>query len=188
VDEALFKLDACEWRGRHDDWLALMIGCKSEGGSENGFVRWSLGDPHYAGDERIIRRKWCSIEPGHGGALFKALAEHGIRLRPQSKAKPFLIGGAHISAKVPAKAEDRPKPPSNLHSRSDGLIRWLAQNETGDGLFSAACLLAELGVTSSATVKLINGNLPSLRRALGDAEFTRQIERAYTHIASKRMP
>jgi hypothetical protein len=49
-------------------------------------------------------------------------------------------------------------------------------------------LLAELGVTQTATTKLISGNLPSLRRALGDAEFTYQIERAFTHIASKRMP
>jgi Bifunctional DNA primase/polymerase, N-terminal/Primase C terminal 2 (PriCT-2) len=185
VDEALFKLDACEWRGRHDEWLALMIACKSEGGSENGFVRWSLSDPRYAGDERIIRRKWCSIEPGHGGALFKSLAEHGIRLRPHSKAKPFLIGGAHISAKAGLSAKAG-KPPANLQSRSSGLMNWLSKNLSGDGVFSAACLLAELNVTQATVTKLILGNFPSLRKSLGEAEVCYQIARAFDHINAKR--
>jgi hypothetical protein len=192
VDEALFKLDPCEWRGRHDEWLALMIACKSEGGSENGFVRWSLSDPHYAGDERIIRRKWRSIEPGHGGALFRALADHGIRLRSQSKAKLSLIGGAHISAKagpsakVSAQVAAKAAPPANLQSRTSGLMNWLSRNLSGDGVFSTACLLAELGVTQATVTKLIGGNFPQLRKSLGDAEFSYQIARAFAHIKSKK--
>jgi hypothetical protein len=67
LTEALFKLDACEWRGRHDDWLALAMACKAVGISCRDFVRWSTSDPHYAADERDIERKWHSFEGKHGG-------------------------------------------------------------------------------------------------------------------------
>jgi hypothetical protein len=86
---------------------------------------------------------------------------------------------------VPAKAEAGAKP-TNLRSRSDGLLRWLASNPTGAGLFSASCLFAEMGLTQDTTTRLISGNLPGLRKALGDAEFTYQITRAYAWVAAKR--
>jgi hypothetical protein len=49
-------------------------------------------------------------------------------------------------------------------------------------------LLAELGLTQDATTKLVDGNLPALRRALGEAEFDRQIARAFAHVFSKLEP
>jgi hypothetical protein len=45
-----------------------------------------------------------------------------------------------------------------------------------------------MGLTQATATKLISGNLPSLRKALGDAEFTRQIERASAYIAAKGAP
>ncbi len=89
-------------------------------------------------------------------------------------------------AKAAPKPKSPPKPPPNLKPRTDGLLRWLSRNATADNLFNAACLLSELGLTQATTTKLISGNLPSLRKALGDAEFTRQIVRAFSHIQSKR--
>lgn len=81
LTEALFKLDVLEWRERHDEWLSLANGCKFEGVSEDDFVAWSLGDEMYRRDERLIRRKWHSLTPRHGGAFWAALSAHGIKVR-----------------------------------------------------------------------------------------------------------
>lgn len=190
---ALWQMDPRGWgktktpKGRpvgdYYGWSALMLGAKFVGISGREWVRWSVSDPDYAADARQIARMWERCEPRHGGAFYAALAARGIRLKKHSG----VFNGAHISAPVPAKAEaeDKHKPPPNLHSRSDGLIRWLSRNPTGDGLFSAACLFSEMGLTQATTTRLISGNLPSLRRALGDAEFTYQIARAFAHIAAK---
>jgi hypothetical protein len=48
-----------------------------------------------------------------------------------------------------------------------------------------ACLFCELGLTQDTATQLVTGNLPSLRKALGDAEILYQIARAYSHINSK---
>jgi hypothetical protein len=45
--------------------------------------------------------------------------------------------------------------------------------------------MAEMGVTQATTTRLISGNLPLLRRELGDSEFTYQITRAYAWVAAK---
>jgi hypothetical protein len=80
--EALFLLDPREFgRGHHDEWLSIMNSAKYEGVGEDDFVRWSLQDPDFAGDEAIIRRKWHSLTPRHAGALWAALSERGIRVR-----------------------------------------------------------------------------------------------------------
>jgi hypothetical protein len=194
---ALWQMDPRDWgktktpKGRlvgdYFGWSALMLGAKFVGISGREWVRWSVSDPDYARKERQIERMWNACEPTHGGAFYAALAARGIRLKKHSG----VFNGGHISAKVPAKVPAKPspelkrKPPPNLHSRSDGLIRWLSQNGTGDGLFSASCLFAEMGLTQATTTKLISGNLPSLRHALGDAEFTYQIARAYAWVAAK---
>jgi Bifunctional DNA primase/polymerase, N-terminal/Primase C terminal 2 (PriCT-2) len=181
LTKALFALDPREWSGGSEEgygaWLRLMIACKSVGIAEQDFVEWSVSDPDYAGHESVIRSKWHSITPGHGGALYAALAGHGITIQRRARGKD-RSGGVHISAVGVG----------NLQSRSRGLIDWLSRNATGDGLFSATCLLAELGLTQDAATKLVDGNLPRLRRALGEAEFNRQIDNAFAHVANKLEP
>jgi Bifunctional DNA primase/polymerase, N-terminal/Primase C terminal 2 (PriCT-2) len=178
LTKALFALDPREWRGGSEEgyggWLRLMIACKSVGIAEQDFVEWSVSDPRYAGHESVIRRKWHSIKPGHGGALYAALAGHGITIKRRARGNN-ISGGVHISAVGVG----------NLQSRSAGLINWLRHNATGDGLFSAACLFAEIGLTQDAAAKTVDGNLPALRRALGEAEFNRQIANAFAHVANK---
>jgi Primase C terminal 2 (PriCT-2) len=181
LTEALFELDPCEWGSEgsqesYDGWLALMMACKAAGISKEDWLAWCAGDECYAdaGDE--IGRKWDGVPARHADALFKALAKGGIRLSREVQ--------KWRSAGVPL-LPPAIKPHPNLKPRTDGLLRWLRRNATADNLFNAACLLAELGVTSATATRLISGNLPSLRKALGDAEFTYQITRAYTHIAAK---
>jgi hypothetical protein len=181
LTEALRKLDPVCWNGRYDrydDWLALMMACKFAGIGREEFIAWSCGDPDYANDREVIARKWESFaQPKHAGALFAALKEAGIKVAKAHHRHGLRdkSAGVHLSASGPG----------NLVSRSRGLITWLSRNATGDGLFSAACLFAELGLTQAVATKLVDGNLPALRRALGDAEFTRQIERGFAHISNK---
>jgi hypothetical protein len=188
LTEALFELNPVRWRSegdqsQYDGWLALMMACKAAGISREDWIAWCVGDEWYADDADEIGRKWDGVPAKHADALFKALAMGGIRL--SREVEKWRSAGVHLPPPVRAEAK-RKALPANLRSRSSGLIRWLSQNQSGDGLFSAACLFAEMGLTQATTTKLINGNLPSLRRALGDVEFTYQIARAFTHIAAKR--
>jgi hypothetical protein len=48
--------------------------------------------------------------------------------------------------------------------------------------------MAEMGLTEATTTRLVDGNLPGLRRELGDVEFTYQITRAYAWVAAKERP
>jgi hypothetical protein len=64
---ALWEMDPCDWRGDYYGWFALMTGAKFVGISPREFVRWSVGDPHYAADARQIARMWEACEPRHGG-------------------------------------------------------------------------------------------------------------------------
>ncbi len=171
---AMRKMNPCDWNSDYYGWFALLTGAKFVGIGREEFIAWSIGDPVYAADARKIRRMWEACEPRHGGAFHAALATRGIRLRERSG----LFNGAHLSAE--------PTRPGNLQSRTRGLIGWLSRNATGDGSFSVACLFAELGLTQAITTKLIDGNLPSLRKGLGDAEFNRQIANAFRHVKEKR--
>jgi hypothetical protein len=194
LTEALFKLDPVEWRSRdlegeegrdrQAEWLAIAQGCKFDGISEDDWVAWCIQDEIYLGDEATIRRRWRSLTPRHNGAFRAALARRGIKVRGTGdrKARRAVVP---ISATEGVSARSRALPP-NVKSRSSGIINWLSKNQTGDGLFSAACLFAEMGVTEENATKLIKGNIPSLYKALGDHEFHYQITKAYQHINSKR--
>jgi hypothetical protein len=182
---ALFQLDPEDWRSEgsqesYDAWLGLMMACKAAGISEDDWVEWCMGDECYAGDEDEIRRKWEGVPARHADALFKAL--RGIRL--SREVQEWRSAGVPL---LPPATPTLPatRPPANVGRRSDGLLRWLRRNATADGLFSAACLFAEMGLTQDTTTRLVSGNLPSLRKALGDAEFTYQIARAFAHMAAK---
>ena len=182
---ALFdELDPELWRSEgsqesYDAWFALMMACKAAGIAREDWLEWCAGDECYAdaGDE--VGRKWDGAPARHADALFKALAKEKVGL--SREVTRWRSAGLHL----PAPVETKFKPPPNLHSRSDGLLRWLSKHQSGDGLFSAACLFCKLGVTQDTTTRLISGNLPSLRRDLGDAEFSYQITRAYAWVAAK---
>jgi Bifunctional DNA primase/polymerase, N-terminal len=186
---ALFKLDPVEWRAegdtsRYDAWLALMMACKAAGISKEDWVAWCIGDMCYSDDADEIGRKWDGIPARNADALFKVLAQSGIQLSMQ--VWEWRSAGVHTIKRTQAQAKIPAKLPVNIRSRTSGLLRWLSRNAAGDGLFSVACLFAELGLTQDLTTKLVNGNLPALRKSLGEAEVSYQIARAYSHIQSKR--
>jgi hypothetical protein len=184
---ALFKLDPCEWRSEgsqesYDGWFALMMACKAAGIAREDWLEWCALDECYAdaGDE--VGRKWDGAPARHADALFKALRDIGLSrevMKWRSAGVPLLAPVAPSPLPI--------KPHPNLKPRTDGLLRWLGRNATADNLFNAACLMAEMGITQDAATRLISGNLPGLRRDLGDVEFAYQITRAFTHIQSKRI-
>jgi Bifunctional DNA primase/polymerase, N-terminal len=170
--DALRKMDPREWRGDFEAWFALLTAAKAVGVGREEFADWSVGDVKYADRRAEIERIWDCARGEHGRALYAALSERGIKL----SAKRFL-------SRVPISAE--PARRGNLQSRTHGLITWLSRHATADGLFSAACLFAEIGFREDVAIKLIDGNLPTLRRALGDAEFTRAITNAFARVTNK---
>jgi Bifunctional DNA primase/polymerase, N-terminal/Primase C terminal 2 (PriCT-2) len=187
---ALFQLDPCEWRSDGDQegylaWLGLMMACKAAGIAKEDWLEWCALDECYADAGEEIGRKWDGAPARHSDALFKALAQAMPRVRLSRQVAEWRSAGAHISAKAGLSAKAG-KPPANLQSRSSGLMNWLSKNLSGDGVFSAACLLAELNVTQATATKLILGNFPSLRKSLGEAEVCYQIGRAFDHINAKR--
>jgi hypothetical protein len=178
LTEALFKLNACEWRKRHDDWLLLAMACKAVGITCRDFVRWNTSDPHYAADERDIERKWDSFEGKHGGALFKALAEHGIKVGHTDSGKLSVCAGVSHEAKASAPAKS-----GDLRDHSRHLIDWLNSAPTEDRLFYVACVFAERGMDQHVALALLKSS--PLRKSLGVAEFGRTIGNAFRHIQLK---
>ena len=89
----------------------------------------------------------------------------------------------------PPSASNAKSPSNQTSPQSQTPHRWPAPvaraNATADNLFNAACLMAEMGLTQDAATRLISGNLPSLRRDLGDVEFAYQITRAFAWVAAK---
>jgi hypothetical protein len=67
--------------------------------------------------------------------------------------------------------------------RADGrrLINWLNRDPTEKRLFNVACIFAERGMLLPVAVDVLKSNCP-----LSDAEFTRTIENAFSHIQRKR--
>jgi hypothetical protein len=189
---ALFELEPCDWcsegsAASYNSWLRLMIACKAVGISKEDWLAWCMRDERYADDEDEVGAKWDGVEARHSGTLFKALAAEGIKLSRgvaewRSVGVPLL---PPATPSPPATLSPPTPPPANLNRRTDGLLRWLRRNATADNLFNAACFMAEMGVTQATTTRLVSGNLPLLRRDLGDAEFTYQITRAYAWVAAK---
>lgn len=185
LTEALFKLDPCEWGSEGSQegylsWLALMMACKAAGISREDWIEWCAGDEGYADDVDEIECKWDGVPARHADALFKALAKEGVRL--SREVTEWRYAGALLLPPATPEPKPSPRPPTNINRRSDGLLRWLGRNATADNLFNAACLFCEMGLTIDTATRLISGNLPSLRKTLGDAEFTYQISRAFAHV------
>jgi hypothetical protein len=185
LTDALFALDPVDWRGCHDEWLSLMNAAKWLGIAENDFVAWSLGDPVYAADERVIRRKWGSLTPTHGGALYAALSGAGIKIA----AKCPLIDGHHSQQL----RDQDPKPThGDWRVRFNGLLDALRAKPDPDMLFWAGCRVAEMMVElrkpkPSVARALLEGACPRLRRELGGGEVERIITNAFHHIEKEEL-
>jgi hypothetical protein len=170
---ALRKMDVRDWRGEHDDWFALMAACAYYGIARDDFVAWSISDPHYASDGALIRRKWRTLKPKHGGALMAALKARGIKVK--------RAGGGLID-EVPLKARVR-----DWRSRFDGIRDWLRDHPGEQNLFNASCFVAEIA-PHTANVKALllqvcaaNG----LTKLLGVEGCRKTIERGFARIEGK---
>jgi Bifunctional DNA primase/polymerase, N-terminal/Primase C terminal 2 (PriCT-2) len=193
VLDALGKLDPECWRGKHDEWLALMMACKFVGVGVDDFVEWSIGDPVYANDEDVIRRKWESVAPKHGGALWAALKEAGIKLT-HTQHTQHTQGDGLTSAEVPRllPTERGDWQGGDWRHRISGILRWLERHPTEGDLFSAACLVAEIIAEGgkpapSTAAKLLCGAAKAngLARAIGAEEVQRTIGNGLRHVEEK---
>jgi hypothetical protein len=183
LTKALRAMDPCDWRGEHDEWLMLMAACQAVGIACEDFVTWSVGDPQYAGDAQLIRRKWKSLKPGHGGALFAALATRGIKVR-DSERSSSLIGREPLRAST--------QPTRNWHSRTNTIREKLKRTPTEGMLFSAACVFAEVMAqckkpTLRTAVGLLEGDAKDcgLWKQLGPDSVRRTIANGLRHVEEK---
>lgn len=83
LERLLSKLDVIAYNRRHDDWLKIMMACHhgTAGAGIEAFVAWSIGDPDYADEAEVIRRRWPSLSDKPNGVtlatLLKALSDAG---------------------------------------------------------------------------------------------------------------
>jgi hypothetical protein len=186
LTQALWKLDPCEWRGRREEWLDLMNGCKGAGIDVESFVAWSTSDPVYRDDGGQIRQDWQSLAGVHGGALHAALKERSIRVGQHTPEVPLTsssAAGRHHNKRV--------------GDRLIGACVAFKRNPTEPNLFSHACLVAEivheyrLVPTYYRTPKPYMDLLASavmetpLWRALGPEGARRSIENGFEHVEQK---
>jgi hypothetical protein len=188
---ALRKMNVRNWRGNHDGWFALMAACAYVGIARDDFVAWSIGDPHYANDGALIRRKWRTLKPKHGGALMAALKERGIKLK---RADGRLFDEVPLTEPEP---EPKPKPTEmrlNLRradARINSAIDAISRDPTERCLFWSACLCAEIiheyKFKPTQVMNLIAGNayLTPLRKTLGKEGIRRTIANAFRHVEEK---
>jgi hypothetical protein len=185
VTDALFAMDVHDFHGEHDAWLAVARGAKFEGVSEADWVRWCLQDEWYLRDERIIRRKWHSLNPTHGLGLWAALHARGIKVtRAPSQAR---------SASLIAQGSGGPTftPTGNLQRRTEGLAAWLASEPIDDRLFTVAATFGEIILEGRIQRWVANALLEGDCRATGlwkslGADRCRQtIANAYRHVEEK---
>jgi hypothetical protein len=194
--DALFLLDPREFgRGHHDEWLSIMNSSKFEGTSEDDFVRWSLQDPDFAGDEAIIRRKWHSLSPSHGGALWAALAERGYKLKHcpagDTKTQHSFIDRDLLQSASKGQPFQRPK--GHHLDRIEGLRASLRRDQREPSAFWHARLYGEIlyerGTTSARAFEvaqtLLEDDCRELIKAIGLAAVRRSIQRGF-HKAKEK--
>jgi Bifunctional DNA primase/polymerase, N-terminal len=182
---ALWQLDPCEWRGEYDAWFQLATACRFLGIARAEFVGWSVSDPHYAADVRLIERIWDSARPVHGGAFFAALKAAGIKVTEgtHKAAEPCLYLEVPLTARATASAVAR-----DWRSRLDGILRTLRPTERS--LFCVACMVAELMAEigkpkPGIAMQLLEGASAGLRKTLGAEEVRRTITNGFRHVEEK---
>jgi hypothetical protein len=173
-----------DWRGEHDPWFELLIGCKYVGITLSDFVEWCVSDPHYADHAEIIERKWHSVEPKHGGAFWRELSRRKISVG--RKADNLFAGVPLIKAE--------PKSPPNLRrasARINSAISAIDSDPTERCLFWASCLCAEIvheckfKPTQIMNLIAANVSLTPLRKTLGKEGVQRTIVNAFRHVEEK---
>jgi hypothetical protein len=181
VTAALREMDPCDWRNDYMRWFALMTACCAEGISERDFVAWSIGDPQYAADGELIRKMWRKLKPQHGGALFAALAERGIKV---GRREGPVINREPLRASI--------QPTRNWHSRTNTIRDKLKRTPTEGMLFSAACVVAEVMAqckkpTLRTAVQLLEGDAKDcgLWKQLGADGVRRTIANGLRHVEEK---
>jgi hypothetical protein len=189
VTAALREMDACEWRGDYFGWFALMTACCFEGISARDFIEWSISDPVYAGDGALIRKMWRKLNPQHGGALFAALAERGIKIRPEGKGRRAEEGVINGVRQAP------PSPPRTINliarcERTCSVLRHALGAQRRDELFNSACVMAEMIGENRLVPKVAKQLLRNALRANGLWRENRElcetiIGRAYRHVELK---
>jgi hypothetical protein len=185
LTSALRKMNAEDWRGAHDPWFELLMGCKYVGITLADFVEWCVSDPHYADHADIIQRKWHSVVPAHGGAFWRELSRRKIKVGGGKGDHPPL-------ARVPlATAEAQSQP--NLRradARINAAISAIDRDPTERCLFWASCLCAEIvhecKLEPTQIMNLIAGNaFGPLRKTLGKEGIRRTISNAFSHVEQK---
>ena len=189
VTAALRKIDACDWRGDYFGWFALMTACCFEGISARDFIAWSTSDPVYATDGALIRKMWRKLNPQHGGALFAALAERGIKVgrgRESVCTERGVINGVR---------EAPPSPPRtiNLIARCEttcSVLKRAVGAQRRDELFNSACVMAEMIGSRQLLPKVAKRLLRNALQANGLWQENRElcetiIGRAYRHVELK---
>jgi hypothetical protein len=183
LTQALWKLNPCEWRGRREQWLDLMNGCKGAGIDVETFVKWSTSDEVYRDDGEQIRQDWRSLAGVHGGGLHAALQQRAIKVGQHTPAVPPAVPSRHHN--------------KSMGDRLIGACVSFKRNPTEANLFSHACLVAEIVhehrlvpdryPTAGPYMGLLKGRVMEtpLWQALGAAGVERTIERAFRHIEAK---
>jgi hypothetical protein len=187
---ALRKLDPLRSGGQFEEWFVLMAACRAVGIGREDFIEWSIGDPRYAGDAGVIGRMWEGLAPKHGGALWAALAQAGIKVANHARAgrrngHPLTAAPAHT-------------PTRNLKSRLISLQRTVERAEgtakaRADTLFWAACRCAEIISEgklkpSMAMALLISAaKVNGLWREIGKSEVCRTISNGLRHVELKML-
>ncbi len=70
LNRLLAQLDPSDF-GDNDKWLPVMMAAHdaTNGSGLAAFLKWSMGDPRYAGQEETIRARWRSLRAGGGVGL-----------------------------------------------------------------------------------------------------------------------
>jgi hypothetical protein len=135
---ALWEMNAEDWRGKHAQWLELLIGAKHVGISLAEFTAWCITDAQYADDADSIQRQWHSVVTAHGGAFWRELSKRRIRLG-QGDNERFGVPNALPKSKLSAH-----QPSRNPDARLNHISAEISENPTERALFSWSCLAAEI--------------------------------------------
>jgi hypothetical protein len=185
ITSALRQLPVEDWRGKHDEWLELLIACKHVGVTLTDFTEWCVSDPQYANDAEIIGRKWHSVVTKHGGALWRELSRRKVRIG-QADNELVKVPTTNARSKLPAF-----QPSRSPDARLNYIAKKIAENPTERALFSWACLAAEIIHESkrkpTQIAQMLEGAVmwTALWGTLGREGVRRTIANAFRHVEEK---
>jgi hypothetical protein len=187
VTAVLRKMDAVDWRGNWEGWFELLMACKSEGISLADWIDWCLSDPVYANDADEIARQWHSVEPRHGGALWRELSRRKIKVGHSS---PYRTHKSGVTLTVDGRLPHQ-KTFISPSRRINRILDLIEQQPSERVLFSYSCLVAEIvhecGLSAGVQVELLQSraSLTPLWRSLGRDGVQRTIANAFRHVEER---